>query len=74
MPHDVTIPRMANLDEILKELQQERDRLDKAFAALNGTTPNSSQIRSLSLAFHLRHAGEWLRLSVLGSAEENAGN
>jgi exonuclease VII small subunit len=42
---------MSNLDALVKELQQERDRLDKAIAALtslNGSTPQLSRGRTMS--------------------------
>lgn len=37
------MPRMANLDPIVKQLQQERDRLDKAIAALTSLDETRSQ-------------------------------
>jgi hypothetical protein len=36
---------MANLNAIIKELQQERDRLDAAIDALTSLTAESHQIR-----------------------------
>ena len=56
---NATIPRMANLDAVVKELQQERDRLNKAIAtltSLNGTTPKASQRRTMSAAARRRIA------------------
>jgi exonuclease VII small subunit len=50
---------MANFQSIVKELQQERDRLDRAIAALtslNGTAVKTRQRRTLSAAARARIA------------------
>jgi hypothetical protein len=55
----VTIPPMANFDAIVKELQQERNRLDQAIAvltSLNGRGRKISQRRSMSPAARRRIA------------------
>ena len=41
--HSATIPRMANLDAIVKQLEAEQDRIDSAITALRG--PRSDLIR-----------------------------
>ena len=44
--HSATIPRMANLDAIVKQLEAERDRIDSAIRALRGLgNPSSGQQR-----------------------------
>lgn len=51
------IPRMANLGAVVKELQQERDRIDaaiKVLASLNGGTPTQSRGRTMSAAARRR--------------------
>jgi hypothetical protein len=52
------IPSMANLNAILTELQQERDQLDQAIAALtslnHGTSPHPSRGRTMSAAARRR--------------------
>lgn len=40
---DATIPRMANLEQIVRELKSERDRLDAAIRALEGVGASTSR-------------------------------
>ena len=56
---NVKIPRMANLDAVVKELQQERDQLDRAIAALtslDGTRAPKPQRRTMSASARRRIA------------------
>ena len=56
---NVTIPRMANLTQIISDLRAERDRLDKAIQALSsldGTAPKASPRRTVSAAARRRMA------------------
>jgi hypothetical protein len=53
------MPRMANLDAVVKQLQQERDRLDKAIGALtslDGTRSRKTQGRTMSASARRRIA------------------
>lgn len=48
---------MANLEQVVNELQQERDRLDRAIAALtllSGNAPQPSRGRTMSVAARRR--------------------
>jgi len=54
-----TIPRMANLLQIIDDLKTERDRLDKAIQALSsldGTAPKAFPRRTVSAAARRRMA------------------
>jgi len=69
---------MSNLDAVVKDLQQERDRLDKAIAALtslNGSSPQLSRERTMSVVARRRisaaQKARWAKVktkSIPGSA------
>ena len=72
---DLEQPRMTNLDTIVKELQEERDSLDKAIAALtslDGTRPPNPQRRTMSASARRRiGAAQRARWARQRSAAQN---
>lgn len=69
---------MANFESIIKELQQERTRIDRAVQALtslNGTAPKAAPARTMSASVRRRiAAAQRARWAKQKGAQAKAGN